>query len=103
MPPQLGVYYVPTPIYEIVMNLGIFALVWSLRKKNLPDGILTLIYFILYSAGRFVITAWSAYQPGALGLSQAQLISIAVVAVSIPLLVFTLRKNDAARLTNESA
>lgn len=103
MPPQLGVYYVPTPIYEIILNLGIFALVWGLRKKNLPDGVLTLIYFILYSIGRFVITAWSAYQPAALGLNQAQLISMAVVMISIPLLVNILRNHRAARLSGESA
>ena len=102
MAPKLDVYYVPTPIYEIIMNLGIFTLVWSLQKKNLPDGVLTLIYFILYSIGRFVITAWSAYQPAALGLNQAQLISVAAVVISIPLLVAILRKNGARRLSGES-
>jgi phosphatidylglycerol:prolipoprotein diacylglycerol transferase len=103
MAPKLGIYYVPTPIYEILMNLGIFALVWSLRKKNLPDGVLTLIYFILYSIGRFFITAWSAYQPAALGLNQAQLISLVVVAISIPLLGYITHKNNGVRLTRERA
>ncbi|HEX7393826.1 MAG TPA: prolipoprotein diacylglyceryl transferase, partial [Anaerolineaceae bacterium] len=46
--PALGVYYTPTPVYEILMNLSIFALLWALRKKNLPDGALTLIYLVLY-------------------------------------------------------
>lgn len=87
MVPQLGVYYTPTPVYEILMNLAIFALLWSLRKKNLPDGVLTLIYMVLYSFMRFFIAFTSAYQIVAFGLNQAQIISIFVFAVGVPLLV----------------
>jgi len=97
MVPQLGVYYTPTPVYEIIMNLGIFALVWRLRKKNLPDGVLFLIYLTLYSAGRFIITFWSSYQTVALGLNQAQLISLAALSVSAPLLIYRLRRDNALR------
>jgi phosphatidylglycerol:prolipoprotein diacylglycerol transferase len=103
MAPKLGVYYVPTPIYEIGMNLAIFALVCSLRKKNLPDGVLTLIYFILYSIGRFVITTWSAYQPAAFGLNQAQIIGIIALVISTPLLIYTLRKDKNSPLTGQTA
>jgi len=88
MVPQLGVYYTPTPVYEIIMNLSIFALLWSLRKKNLPDGLLTLIYLALYSFMRFFVAFTSAYQIVALGLNQAQLISIFVFLISLPMLVF---------------
>jgi len=97
MVPQLGVYYTPTPVYEIIMNLGIFAIVWRLRKKNLPDGVLFLIYLTLYSAGRFVITFWSSYQTVALGLNQAQLISLAALSGSVPLLIYRLRRDNALR------
>jgi phosphatidylglycerol:prolipoprotein diacylglycerol transferase len=92
MVPQLGVYFTPTPVYEILMNLAIFALLWSLRKKNLPDGILTLIYLTLYSFVRFFIAFTSAYQIVAFGLNQAQIISILVFAVSLPLLAATTLK-----------
>jgi len=88
MVPQLGVYYTPTPVYEIIMNLSIFALLWSLGKKNSPDGLLTLIYLALYSFVRFFIAFTSSYQIVALGLNQAQLISIVVLLVSLPMLVF---------------
>lgn len=90
--PQLGVYYTPTPVYEIIMNLAIFAFLWSLRKRNLPDGILTLIYLALYSFMRFFIAFTSAYQIIAFGLNQAQLISILVLAVSLPRLTITTLK-----------
>lgn len=88
MVPRLGVYYTPTPAYEMGMNLAIFALLWSLRKRNLPDGALFLIYLVLYAAGRFVITAWSSYQTVALGLNQAQIISLVALTVGAPLLVY---------------
>ncbi len=93
MVPQLGVYYTPTPVYEIVMNLSIFALLWRLRKSNLPDGALFLIYLTLYSAGRFLITFWSSYQIVAFGLNQAQLISLAALVIGLPWLVYLLRRS----------
>jgi phosphatidylglycerol---prolipoprotein diacylglyceryl transferase len=97
MVPQLGVYYTPTPVYEIIMNFIIFGLVWRLRKKNLPDGVLFLIYLTLYSAGRFVITFWSSYEIVALGLNQAQLISLVALIVGVPLLVRLLLQNRKAQ------
>ena len=94
MVPQLGVYYSPTPIYEILMNLTIFAVVWRLRKRPLPDGALFLVYFVLYSIGRFVITFWSAYKIVALGFNQAQWISLVGPAVGIPALIYLLRRRQ---------
>ena len=94
--PQLGVYYSPTPIYEILMNLTIFAVVWRLRKHPLPDGALFLVYLVLYSVGRFVITFWSAYKLVALGFNQAQWISLVGLAVGLPVLMVLLwRKRPA--------
>lgn len=93
--PQLGVYYTPTPLYEILMNLTIFAVLWKLRTRRLPDGALFLIYLVLYSVGRFVITFWSAYQTVAFGLNQAQLISIAGLALGLPALIFLLKQRRA--------
>jgi phosphatidylglycerol:prolipoprotein diacylglycerol transferase len=92
MVPQLGVYYTPTPVYEILMNLGIFALLWSLRKKNLHDGVLSLIYLISYSFVRFFIAFTSSYKIVVFNLNQAQIVGVLVFAVSVPLLVFTLKK-----------
>lgn len=97
MAPELGVYYTPTPVYEAIMNVGIFTLLWQLRKKNLPDGALFLLYLVLYSGGRFLITFWSSYRTIAFGLNQAQLISLAAFAVGLPLLVYVLRRRSPAR------
>lgn len=97
MVPQLGVYYTPTPVYELIMNVGIFALLWRLRKKDLPDGALFFTYLLLYGSGRFLITFWSAYREIAFGLNQAQLISLAAVVVALPLLVYVLRRSGQDR------
>jgi phosphatidylglycerol---prolipoprotein diacylglyceryl transferase len=94
MVPELGVYYTPTPVYELIMNVGIFALLWQLRKKDLPNGALFLIYLLLYSSGRFLITFWSAYRTFAFGLNRAQYISLAVLAVGLPVLIYLLWRND---------
>ena len=95
MVPQLGVYYTPTPVYEIAMNLAIFAVIWRLRSRALPDGVLFLIYLLLYSAGRFLVTFSSAYQITAFGLNQAQIISLAAFLAGLPLLIHLLRRDQA--------
>jgi phosphatidylglycerol:prolipoprotein diacylglycerol transferase len=77
-------------VFEIIMNLAIFGVIWRLRTRQLPDGALFLIYLVLYSAGRFVVTFWSAYQTVALGLNQAQLISIMGLALGLPALLYVL-------------
>jgi phosphatidylglycerol:prolipoprotein diacylglycerol transferase len=89
--PQLGVFYTPTPLYEMVMNLVIFAVLWRIRRKPLPGGALFLIYLLLYSTGRFAITFWSSYKIVAFGLNQAQIISLAAFAIAVPLLGYLLR------------
>lgn len=93
MAPQLGVFYAPVPIYEILMNLAILGVLLRLRRRrNLPDGVLFFVYLILYSAIRFVITFWSSYRITAFGLNQAQLIGLVALAVSIPALIAILRR-----------
>ncbi|MCL4294454.1 MAG: prolipoprotein diacylglyceryl transferase [Anaerolineae bacterium] len=98
MVPQLGVYYTPTQVYEIIMNLFIFAVLWRWRDKKLPDGALFLIYLLLYSSLRFLITFWSSYEIIALGLNQAQLISLAALIIGLPWLVYLLRRHKVVRL-----
>lgn len=96
MVPQTGVYYTPTPIYEIILNGAIFAILWRLRKLKMPDGALFLIYLMLYSVGRFFITFMSSYREFAFGLNQAQVMSLLSLVVAVPLLfrVFRSRKSE---------
>jgi phosphatidylglycerol:prolipoprotein diacylglycerol transferase len=84
--PQLGVYYTPMPVYEIIVNLGIFSLLWQLRKRNLPDGMLFLIYLTLYSLERFFLAFTSAYQILAFGLTQSQIVALVSLVIALALI-----------------
>ena len=74
--PKLGVYYTPMPVYELITNLAIFALLWQLRRRNWADGKLFLIYLTLYSIERFFLAFTSSYQLLAFGLTQSQIAAI---------------------------
>ena len=90
MVPNLGVYYTPMPVYELIVNLGIFAVLWQLRKRNLPNGLLFLIYLSLYSIERFFLAFTSAYQIMAFGLTQSQIVALVSLVVALPLIVRSL-------------
>lgn len=92
MVPQPGVYYTPMPVYELVVNVAIFALLWQLRKRNWPDGRLFLVYLILYSVERFFLAFTSSYRVIAFGLTQSQIIAVFGLAVGLALLALTSHK-----------
>ncbi len=92
MVPQLGVFYTPMPIYELVVNLGIFAVLWQLRKRHWPDGRLFLVYLTLYSLERFFLGFTSSYRIIAFGLAQSQLIAVFGFAIGLALLAWMPRK-----------
>ena len=43
----------PTQIWLMIFNLGLFAWLWSIRKKKAFDGIITIYYLIAYSLNTF--------------------------------------------------
>lgn len=92
MVPQLGVYYTPMPVYEIIANLMIFTILWQLRKRNWADGKLFLLYLTLYSIERFFLAFTSSYRIIALGLTQSQIVAIFGFAVGAILLAIMSRK-----------
>jgi hypothetical protein len=54
---------------------------------------------LLYSGLCFIITFWTSYQIIALGLNQAQLISlVAALIIALPWLVYLLRGHKAVRI-----
>ncbi|MEW6569118.1 MAG: prolipoprotein diacylglyceryl transferase [Chloroflexota bacterium] len=85
MVPQRGVFYTPMPVYKLVVNLVIFALLWRLRRRRWPDGGLFPVYLILYSLERFFLAFVSSYQIMAFGLTQSQLVALVTLAIAGPL------------------
>ena len=92
MVPKLGVYYTPMPVYELVINLGIFAVLWQLRKRNWPDGRLFLVYLTLYSIERFFLAFTSSYRIIAFGLTQSQIIATFGFVIGLALLTLMQRR-----------
>jgi len=45
----------PTPVYETIMTVMIFALLWSLRKRIKAPGVIFGLYLMLNGAERFMI------------------------------------------------
>jgi phosphatidylglycerol:prolipoprotein diacylglycerol transferase len=92
MLPQPGVYYAPMPVYELAVNLGIFALPWQLRKRSQPDGQLFLVYLTLYSVKPFFLAFASCYQIMAFGLTRSPIVAVFGMAISLALLARMPRK-----------
>jgi len=75
-----GVRVHPAPIYEAILYVAIFGFLWSIRKKIRLEGELLYLYLILAGAARFVVE-FVRINPRVLwGLSEAQLISLIMIA-----------------------
>jgi prolipoprotein diacylglyceryltransferase len=70
----------------MVLCLAILAAVMPFHqrlKKRLPDGVLGLLYFAIYAAGRFLLSFLRTDPNVFLGLRQAQLASALMVIVAV--------------------
>jgi phosphatidylglycerol:prolipoprotein diacylglycerol transferase len=87
--------------YEMMLTLGLLALLLPFHqrlKARLPDGVLGLLYFALYAAGRFFLSFYRTDPSVLFGLRQAQLASLLMVviaAVVIPVLLYRARRASA--------
>ncbi|MBM2842100.1 MAG: Phosphatidylglycerol--prolipoprotein diacylglyceryl transferase [Bacteroidetes bacterium] len=73
----------PTPVYEMILGVVGFLIMLKLRKNDYPDGKLFMIYLILSSMFRFSVE-FLRLQPKLLfGLSEAQLLAIALFVTGL--------------------
>lgn len=82
----------PYPVYDMIMCLGILAVIWPLRKRGLPPGAIFAVYAALYGATRFLISFVREERVWFWGLQEAQVVSIAVVVLSLTALAWLLRQ-----------
>ncbi len=87
-----GVRVHPTPIYEAILYTLIFLFLWSIRKENRVPGRLFFLYLILAGAARFVVEFLRVNPRVFYGLSEAQLIAIAMMTIGAALYVYTARQ-----------
>ncbi len=85
-------YYHPVFLYEMVLDFILLAILLFLRKKNLRDGLIFIIFIGGYSIIRFVVEFWRYNEVRYFWhLSLAQIVSAILVIVSLATFCF-LRK-----------
>jgi phosphatidylglycerol:prolipoprotein diacylglycerol transferase len=87
-----GVRVHPAPIYETTLYLVVFAILWSMRKTSYPPGRVMYWYLVLAGASRFVVEFVRINPRVFYGLSEAQLIAIAMMIVGSVALLVTQKK-----------
>jgi len=79
----------PTQLYETTAMVIFFVVLWSFRKRKKYDGQLALACVAGYAIWRFFNeTLRGDNSPLLAGLTFSQLISIALIALSVPLLIY---------------
>jgi len=76
----------PTPFYEVMMGMVIFALLWGLRNKIKTPGIMWSLYLIFNGLERFLIESIrvnSEYHAFGLAFTQAEMISTILILLGI--------------------
>jgi len=87
----------PTPFYEVMMGLFIFALLWAFRNKIKTPGIMWSLYLIFNGMERFLIESIrvnSEYHAFGLAFTQAEMISTILILLGIFGLFWSLKNSD---------
>ena len=78
-----GVRVHPAPLYEVILYVSIFAFLWSRRKHIAFEGQYLCLHLILSGAARFLVEFIRINPRVAFGLSEAQIISLAMIAAGL--------------------
>jgi phosphatidylglycerol:prolipoprotein diacylglycerol transferase len=84
----------PVQLYEAVMNLALFPLLFLLTRKE-GKGISTATYLILYGLIRFTDEFFRGDHsaPFMLGMTRAQVIGLVLIPIGAALLIYRIRQN----------
>jgi phosphatidylglycerol---prolipoprotein diacylglyceryl transferase len=87
----------PTQLYEVVVMLAAFAVLWSLRKRSYPIGWLFALYLVFAGVERFLVEFVRAKDDRFLGsFTIAQLTSVIIVLLGLALLAAWRRAHNPA-------
>ncbi len=87
----VGVAVQPVIAYEMIWNMLALLVIWRLRGRLRPDGMIFVVYLALYSIGRFAISFARTDKVWALGMQEAHFIALLVLAITVPILAFKAR------------
>jgi len=86
----------PTPIYELILGIIIFSILWSKRRTIKENGKIFFLYLILSGIARFLIEFIRLNPKIFLGLTEAQLISLILLFAGLLLFFKFPYKREAA-------
>ena len=92
----LDVPVFPTSLYETIMAIMIFGILWSIRTKFRTPGVLFSIYLIFNGFERFwieKIRVNTTFELFRLEITQAELISVILMITGISLIIYLLKRN----------
>lgn len=90
----------PTPLYEAVACMGLFIVLWTLRKKISIPGMLFSVYLIMNGVERFLIEKIrvnTKYHIGSYDITQAEIISVVLIVLGIAGIILMRRLHEAKR------
>lgn len=99
----VGVPVQPVIAYEMLWNLAALFIIWKLRDRLKPDGMLFALYLAFYAVGRFLVTFLRQDKMWLLGLQEAHFIAILVLVITIPLLVIKARPTTPEQIAVKGA
>jgi phosphatidylglycerol---prolipoprotein diacylglyceryl transferase len=73
----------PAPVYETLLGGGIFALLWAMRRRPWPVGLIFSLYLVLSGAARFSVEIIRINPKVVAGLSGAQVISLVLITLGL--------------------
>jgi phosphatidylglycerol:prolipoprotein diacylglycerol transferase len=74
----------PTQLYEVIMMLGLFAVLWRLRLRGKPPGWLFCLYLLCAAIERFLIEIVRAKDDRYFGyLTVAQVFSLLLIGIAV--------------------
>ncbi len=71
----------PTPIYELIICVILFWILWRARKRITPNGKLFMGYLVLAGAERFTIEFIRINPRIMFGLTEAQLVAVVLIVI----------------------
>ena len=86
----------PTALYEVIMCIILFSILWLIRKRITIPGLLFCIYLIMNGIERFFIEKIRVNTEYDIlgGITQAEIISFCLIITGLLFSLFLLRKNN---------
>jgi phosphatidylglycerol---prolipoprotein diacylglyceryl transferase len=91
-PPRHDIAYQPAAVYEAIIDIILFGLLWFLRKRVQP-GILFFVYIFGYSLSQIIVFIWRDNEVVFWGLKQAQVTAAAVIVLAAIAFIWFLRQH----------